>query len=659
MSVSETEGSEAEELALKSSRSGASGVSGPSDVESSANGQPEDDASAKVRRRKSLDPGLLRSASTKRNFLNPMSAGGSARSRDPSPLSRKSSVRTSGADTTGSEASSALHARKPKSNAPGLLSKPTREQQEYIQKLFAEIPGPSPLAGLRIAQPHGNGVVHPTAAEANGSPLALADAMSTGLYTCLMQFTGVEMLEGENAFQCRRCWKLLNPNLVAQVGRRRATKAREAAVGRENARKAEQASQISAPTAVLHRRLLAETGDGTPIARNENSKDYLTRETTPRASVSMGSSNDATIQTNRNLLAERERQMDADGIRDVSPVTALQQGNPRPEIKVTATSPPLSPPESQQELPTASHRSDADDAGLSGFSQLTVTESRNTASDEGSSLSPQSGVDELYSDGGAEADDSDSESQTHLAKPSVRTSTVSFSDHSPPGRELGGPGAISADIPALPPRAQRYLSRRAHKRYLISSLPQILVLHLKRFQQTSKSSLFGQFSNLKKLDDKVTFPLYLDMAPFMAPLPLRPSHSSEMEKLMHRADPASSAGEESDRGRPAKKEREHHHKHWFRRASPPAEVRQNCQYRLYAVIVHQGNMGSGHYIAYILTPQRVVEGEKVTTGDKEGKRQWLYCSDDVVKAATVDEVLKSQAYCLLYERVPPKGNPKL
>lgn len=600
--MSETEGSEGEDLSIASARSreSASGRSGAEQTGStSASEQLDDDSAAKVRRRKSLDPGLLRSKSVGRSFLSPMGNTGSARSRDPSPLSRKSSVRTSGADTTGSEASQAPeNSRKTKEAVPPLLSKPTREQQEYIQKLFAEIPGPSPLAGLRIAQPHGNGVVHPTAAEANGSSLALADAMSTGLYSCLMQFTSVEMLEGDNAFQCRRCWKLLNPGLVAQVGRKRAAKAREAAMQKDNHRKADQASHVAAPTALLHRKLLAESTDGTPLARNEASKDYWAQQTTPRASVSMGSPTETnTIEMNRKLLAERERQISENHSGDVSPAVSNSAAEARegPEITVTATSPPMSPPSAKQALPTPSPGSSADEAGQSGFSQLTVTESRTTVSDHGSSGSRRSALDEL-SDGGAEADESDSES-AH-AKKSARTSVVSFSDHSPPGQSLSNSqllqkqAAVPAGVPALPPRAQRCISRRAHKRYLISSLPQILVLHLKRFQQTSKSSLFGQFNNLKKLDDKVTFPLYLDMAPFMAPPPLKPKHSSEMEKLLGRDDltSASSAGEESDRGRAPKKEHHHHHhRHWFRRASPPPELRENCQYRLYAVIVHQGS----------------------------------------------------------------------
>jgi hypothetical protein len=48
--------------------------------------------------------------------------------------------------------------------------------------------------------------------------------------------------------------------------------------------------------------------------------------------------------------------------------------------------------------------------------------------------------------------------------------------------------------------------RRFYKRYLIADPPLILVVHLKRFQQTSKTPLMSFSMGFKKLDDYVTFP---------------------------------------------------------------------------------------------------------------------------------------------------------
>lgn len=651
----------------------------------------EDDVSAKVRRRKSLDPSFLRSSNTKRNFLSPNASATSVKSRESS-LSRSGSVKrsdaASGAETIDSDLSGASDAHR-KSKSAHLVSKPSREQQDYIRKLFAEVPGPSPLAGLRIAQPLG---AHASSASSGGdmggSFQAGGDASTTGLYNCLLHFTSVEALEGEDAFQCRRCWKLLNPGLVAQVGRKRAARLLE-----QTTRKQEAERRLASAVRLKERRpYLRDDADHTPTGRREHGQegdDYWAHRSTPRGSVSAGSKTETMVDVNRQLLQTRERQRsqsEAAGTLS-APGPGAVNG---PEIRITATSPPVSPANSPDALPAAAapgppaaavHEAPAPDntAGLAGFSALRVSVSRGSASTDGDSTSSPSGFE---SDRGAEADEEvdaaerGSSVSRSPSRASDAPSSVSFAV--PPQPPAGKPRApvLAPGSAALPPRTQRYVSRRAHKRYLISNLPPILVLHLKRFQQTSKSSMFGSFSNLKKLDDKISFPLNLDMAPFMAPPP--PALPvSEVERVLTAGAPrgragaadeksggisASSAGEESDS--PAKeKERPktRHHHHWFRRESPPKEVRINSQYRLYAVICHQGNMSSGHYYALVLTAQRKIAGEKVeksdaiTKSDSEAPRRWVYCSDDTVRAASVDEVQKAQAYVLLYEKIQPLG----
>ena len=77
-------------------------------------------------------------------------------------------------------------------NAP----KPTRAQAAYIHRLLAPI-GPvelDPLAKLR-------NVNSGESLEANGSD-------KTGLEQSLEAFTSVEVLEGDNAFACKKCWKI-------------------------------------------------------------------------------------------------------------------------------------------------------------------------------------------------------------------------------------------------------------------------------------------------------------------------------------------------------------------------------------------------------------------------------------------------------------------
>ncbi|KAH0834842.1 hypothetical protein J3R83DRAFT_10462 [Lanmaoa asiatica] len=104
------------------------------------------------------------------------------------------------------------------------------------------------------------------------------------------------------------------------------------------------------------------------------------------------------------------------------------------------------------------------------------------------------------------------------------------------------------------PRSRQFLLRPAYKRYLISMPPSILVVHLKHFQQLSKTPVVSFSTGFKKLDDYISFPEYLDLAPYLAP---RREDYFESKVAV-------------TRGR-------------VRRPAP-------CMYRLYAVMVHIGNM---------------------------------------------------------------------
>ena len=101
-----------------------------------------------------------------------------------------------------------------------------------------------------------------------------------------------------------------------------------------------------------------------------------------------------------------------------------------------------------------------------------------------------------------------------------------------------------------------------YKRYLISTPPPVLVVHLKRFQQTARAAHAHAYPALaggfRKLDEFVAFPEFLDLAPFLAP---------------RREDYA-----------PERAERE--------REKERARKPERCMYRLYAVVVHIGNMVS-------------------------------------------------------------------
>uniref|UniRef100_A0A3B3UGG1 ubiquitinyl hydrolase 1 n=1 Tax=Poecilia latipinna TaxID=48699 RepID=A0A3B3UGG1_9TELE len=143
------------------------------------------------------------------------------------------------------------------------------------------------------------------------------------------------------------------------------------------------------------------------------------------------------------------------------------------------------------------------------------------------------------------------------------------------------------------------------------TLPDILILHLKRFRQV------GERRN--KLSTLVRFPLTaLNMAPHVA-------KSSQSMKNLHSGSSSSSRKQTSGQ------------------THPPADslLPQDCLYDLYAVCNHHGGMHGGHYTAYC---RNSVDG------------QWYSYDDSSVDLVPEDEVCTKGAYILFYQRrnvIPP------
>ncbi|XP_045072811.1 ubiquitin carboxyl-terminal hydrolase 45-like isoform X1 [Coregonus clupeaformis] len=143
----------------------------------------------------------------------------------------------------------------------------------------------------------------------------------------------------------------------------------------------------------------------------------------------------------------------------------------------------------------------------------------------------------------------------------------------------------------------------ARKQILISSLPPVVTLHLKRFHQAGM--------NLRKVNRHVNFPLILDLAPFC---------SASCRNLV--------GGE-------------------------------RVLYNLYGIVEHSGSMRGGHYTAYVKvrSPQRRTEqpqrrnlaGPREASSATQG--QWVYVSDTNVQTVPESRVLNSQAYLLFYEEL--------
>lgn len=141
----------------------------------------------------------------------------------------------------------------------------------------------------------------------------------------------------------------------------------------------------------------------------------------------------------------------------------------------------------------------------------------------------------------------------------------------------------------------------ARKQMLISALPPVVTLHLKRFHQAGM--------NLRKVNRHVDFPLMLDLAPFC---------SANCKNL--------GSGE-------------------------------RVLYSLYGIVEHSGSMRGGHYAAYVKvrTPQRKPEQRRKQSGSREASSapqgQWVYVSDTNVQTVPESRVLNSQAYLLFYEEL--------
>ncbi|XP_036622540.1 ubiquitin carboxyl-terminal hydrolase 45 isoform X1 [Trichosurus vulpecula] len=145
----------------------------------------------------------------------------------------------------------------------------------------------------------------------------------------------------------------------------------------------------------------------------------------------------------------------------------------------------------------------------------------------------------------------------------------------------------------------------ARKQLLISAVPAILILHLKRFHQAGLS--------LRKVNRHVDFPLVLDLAPFCS---VTCKNVTSGERVL---------------------------------------------YGLYGIVEHSGSMRGGHYTAYVkvrttskkpldhIVANKNIHGLKETTGASAG--QWVHVSDTHVQMVPESRALNAQAYLLFYERI--------
>ncbi|XP_048677523.1 ubiquitin carboxyl-terminal hydrolase 30 isoform X3 [Caretta caretta] len=192
------------------------------------------------------------------------------------------------------------------------------------------------------------------------------------------------------------------------------------------------------------------------------------------------------------------------------------------------------------------------------------------------------------------------------------------------------------------------------KQLKLGKLPQCLCIHLQRL------SWSDQGMPLKR-HEHVQFNEFLIMDIYKYHLPV---HKSSQHDLNQKGNPwMSSETKDGSAVKASDLEQTCSTKSFFMNGacssslltSPitfPLAVVPDCSspvylYRLMAVVVHHGDMHSGHFVTYRRSPPSAKSALSVSN-------QWLWISDDTVRKASLQEVLSSSAYLLFYERVPSR-----
>ncbi|XP_072337181.1 ubiquitin carboxyl-terminal hydrolase 22 isoform X3 [Scyliorhinus torazame] len=156
------------------------------------------------------------------------------------------------------------------------------------------------------------------------------------------------------------------------------------------------------------------------------------------------------------------------------------------------------------------------------------------------------------------------------------------------------------------------------KQLTMKKLPIVACFHLKRFEHSAKLR--------RKITTYVSFPLELDMTPFMA-------SSKESRMNGQYQQPVDSLNNDNKVLCEQHRLREMHLVcmcgHDFITGKQP-----NHKYSLFAVVNHQGTLESGHYTSFI----------------RQHKDQWFKCDDAIITKASIKDVLDSEGYLLFYHK---------
>lgn len=581
-----------------------------------------------------LAPDVTVYADAERAFAKP--AGGLFRA-----VSRSSRSRKSAADPLSRDGSPAPPETND-GNASDADASPRKKQQTrqsaYTSKLFADLPGKSEAshgsAGFlwgRWGAPAASGAAITSVAEAaaaarartlsqsastNGAAVpvdALAAQAGTGLVKALASFTSVEVLDGDNSYACKRCWRLANPATPAERARQMRRRARRGENHDDSEKSSDDVDSDGAPDEfddALHDITTAATsleiGSG-PSSKPASLDDVSSRSASRSPSVAPIVTHDhisteATLTPRSGTLlasaaAAAASQVGGTGSSSASSSSEELRSIMRP-IPIIQTTSPLTP--IAPSLPSASPRWPGADGTLQApravapgpLRRLRAEGSDYSTSDEETETTATTTGDETDFSG-----TSASEAEPRSNAPS-RAPSTHFAERAPlPTRR----------------RSTQSVPRRALKRYLIASTPPVLVIHFKRFQHVSRTYGFSSFaSGSKKIDDFVSFPEFLDVSPWLAPPREEYDRSGKLKRSSDARALAAAEAEARNMGAEeaglVARQKKHARWHWPGKSTKAPESTAlmpgpRTQYRLYAVVVHQGTMTSGHYTAFVLAPK--------------------------------------------------------
>ncbi|WVN86745.1 uncharacterized protein L203_101917 [Cryptococcus depauperatus CBS 7841] len=470
---------------------------------------------------------------------------------------------------------------------------PTPAQAAYIARILAP-PATAemndPIARLRAAQSLGGSPNNKFSIGSESLPT------ETDLERSLREFTSVEVLEGPNAFACQKCWKIKHRKYAYH----------EATLREEN-------------------EYDNTTGDMTPAALKTASLPVSKRPST----LSMPSETSVMTSSSIGSLSLPSPRVPPPSMsihnRSDSNSSSSRDDRSMPMGRVSSLGFQLST------VPPARARSPLR-RQIENEETLT-NEVLNTTMDQSfTSQESNSGSFIVLSEAEGDVENANTPSESDGLSDS-ETETEEEEESNKPEK-----------------KSKHFVMGRAFKRYLIARSPEVLVFQLKRFKALSQT--MTRFTTLKKMDEFVSFPEHLDLAPYLAPN-RKDYKLSQTPHGLHAP-----------------------YMDWENPMQGPEHV-DPVMYRLYGVVVHIGDMISGHYVAYVLVDPDVmfskgesinqkedgealdmVESNKYGAQDtkaekgqeKEDRRVWVYCSDEIIREVKVEEVLNAKAYLCFYER---------